>query len=294
MTVLLYDTDSELTLDLATKYGIENNVIRMPYTLCGEHRFAELSRPGDSKEFFDKIREGNMPTTAGLNLEEYKAIFEPYFKAGEDIFYISFSTRMSGTFAIMDAAYAELKKDYPSAKLVRYDTKAISMATGMLVIEGVKKFKETGSVEQTIDYLDSIRNKCQISIIVGDLMYLKRGGRLSSVKALLGGILQLKPIIKLTDAGTLIPTVNVAGRNKALKTILAEIVDTLDPSFPVVTVSEGCPDDEKRATEFIKAAFPQAEIMNLEIGPVIGTHCGPSTIGFCFFTHTERPAAKEE
>ena len=115
-------------------------------------------------------------------------------------------------------------------------------------------------------------------------MYLKKGGRLTAIKALLGTMLQLKPIIKLTTAGTLIPTTNVAGRNKALLTVINEVAEKVTDldKYAIYIMNGACPQDRDRVVAKLQSLLPGAKIVPQFIGPVIGSHCGPGTIAIVF------------
>ena len=132
MSVLFCDTNCELWWDKAEELKL-NNVIRMPYTICDKEYYYDLGKDYNPKEFYNLIRKGNMPITSGLNAENYKEYFEPYFNKGEEILYVSFSSKMSATFNYMDAAISELSKKYPDAKFTQFDTKGISMNAGLSV-----------------------------------------------------------------------------------------------------------------------------------------------------------------
>ena len=108
MSVLFIDTNCELNYKKAKELGL--NVIRMPYTICDQEYFFDLGENYDPHKFFTLEREGNMPITSGLNAENYKEYFEPFFAKDEDILYVSFSSKLSGTFAYMETAIEELKE----------------------------------------------------------------------------------------------------------------------------------------------------------------------------------------
>lgn len=294
MISFFYDTDSELSFEIAQKYGIENNAIRFPYTLCGENFYADLGQTFDSNWFYGKINEGHVPTTSALNIEEFKEYFEPEFAKGNEVFYVSFGTKFSAAFEMMDRAIEELRQKFPNLKFTRYDTKAISMATGLLVIEAAKALNNGKSTQEIVKLLDELTPKINISIVVDDLNFLKRGGRLSAGKAFIGGILQLKPIIKLTKAGSLEPFQSISGRNKALKIITQELIENIqkESHIPLVIMNANCTEDAKHVGEIIAQARPDIEILQMNVGPVIGTHCGPSAIGFCYLGN-ERPESSK-
>ena len=257
MIHFFYDADSEMSLAVAKEFGIDDPkyFIKMPYTISGELKYCDLITPELSTSFFKKVRAGEMPTTSALNAEEYKEIFEPAFREGGDILYVSFS-----------------------------DSKAISMGTGLAVIAAAKMLKAGKSVDEIVKYMDELVPRINITIVADDLNYLKRGGRLTAIKALFGTMLQIKPIIKLTTAGTLIPTANVTGRNKALMTMVNEIADRASEAddLPIIIMQGDCIAEANRVRDKLQSLLPKADIRLMDVGPVIGTHCGPGTIGICF------------
>ncbi len=283
MSVFFTDTDCELPVSVAKELNL-NNVILMPYTICGEERFYDFSGSYNAKEFFTKIRNGNMPITSGLNEQTYIDYFEPYFKRNEDILYVSFSSKMSSTFTYMDKAVASLSEKYPLAKFTRFDTKAISMAAGLIVYVGAKMFNEGKSNEEIVDFLNGFAPRINAVFSVGDLFHLKRGGRLNTVSAVLGTLLQLKPIIRLNDEGALYNSGKVNGRNKALSAICKEVVENVTDvdKYPIVILNADCAEDAQKIEARIRESFPNATIWSCDVGPVIGTHCGPDTIACCY------------
>lgn len=289
MAVLFCDTDCELLFSIASKLNI-TNIIRMPYTICGKQEYCDLGETYDAKKFFDLEKAGNMPITSGLNVEEYKSYFEPFFKQGEHILYVSFSDQMSGTFAYMDMAVKELTAQYPDAKFTRFDTKGISMGAGLSVMAAAKLFNEGKSVEEIVAFLDKFIYKVNAIFSPSDLMYLKRGGRLSAASAILGSMLSIKPIVRLSKEGKLVTSGKVNGRLKALMTLADDTIEHLDreanKEYPIVLLDADCRADAEKVADRIKKSIPDANIMYQSVSPVIGAHCGPDTLGICFVGDT--------
>jgi DegV family protein with EDD domain len=294
MIKLFFDTDSEINLELAKEVGIENNAIRFPYTLDDEVYYADLGQTYDPNWFFSKLRSGSLPTTSALNGEEFKDYFEPEFKKGNEILYVSFGTNFSATFNMMDQAITELKVKYPNLKFTRYDTKAISLGTGILVLQAAKLLNKGKTTQQIVKKLDEIAPFVNMEFVVDDLMYLKKGGRLTAGKAIMGTILQMKPIIKLTEAGKLEPFKSVQGKTKAVRTIVDDAILNADENAdsPLFILHGDCLEEVRRYTAMIKEKRPDLNVIQLDIGPVIGTHCGPSTIGLAYIGRTKKPQGK--
>lgn len=283
MSVVFIDTNCELNYKTAYKLGL-TNVIRMPYTICNQEYFYDLGESYDAHKFFTLEREGNMPITSGLNAENYKEYFEPFFAKGEDILYISFSSKLSGTFAYLDTAIAELTAKYPKAKFRRFDTKSISLGAGIAVYYAGLLYKEGKTNDEIIAELTTFITRTNAIFSPNDLQYLKRGGRISSAAANLATMLQIKPIIRVDDEGKLVNTTKVQGRKKAINYIAEDVIKNardLD-KFPIIVLDADCKGDSEILQKKIKEGLPEANIWAYDIGPVIGTHCGYDTIAACY------------
>lgn len=284
MSVIFCDTDCELWYTHAQEYDLK--VIRMPYTIDGEERLADLGESEDTTSFYAKMREGASASTAGLNQQIYVDYLEPYFKAGEDILYIAFSSHLSGTFEYLKLAVDELNAKYPGVKFRKFDTLNICMGAGILVYLGAKYCREHGDdIDTTYTYLENIVSKSGIYFVVDDMKYLARGGRITPAKAKIGNLLNIKPVLTVID-GKLDVCAKQNGTKKAYKYMLdlfAEKYADIDGA-PVVIVDA---DNRGVADEFKNKVLeinPNVTIWQQPVGPVIGAHAGPGTIGIIFMT----------
>ena len=281
MSAVFFDTDCELWYTQADELGV--HVIGMPYTIDDEEQFYDFGRATDFKAFYDKMRAGSMPITSALNPQQYVEIFEPFYAAGEDIFYISFSHRMSGTFDHLATALKELDSRYPGVKFTRFDTLSISVGAGYQVYYGVKYLQAGHTVEETVAYLEDFTKHVCCEFMVDDLNHLHRGGRLSAASAVLGTIMGIKPILHVTDEGILEVFAKAKGEKKAISILMDTLAENLpDEQYPVCVVDADNPDMADKLIARIKEAYPSVEIWHFPVGPVIGTHCGPGTVGLIF------------
>lgn len=283
MAVFFCDTDCELWYTTAKELGVK--VIPMPYTVDGEERLYDLGENTDLKAFFDRMRAGAAVSTAGLNPQTYIDIFEPYFKAGEEVLYVAFSSRMSNTFSYLDTAIAELKAKYPDAKYRRYDTLNISMGAGIMVYLAAKFFNaHGGDVDATCAYLDTLVQNVAVLFVVDDLKFLARGGRLSPAKAKIGNVLQLKPVLYVNKEGEIDVLTKQNGFKKAMSFIVSEFARKYRhvEGAPVVIVGADCDGYVAELRSRIEPEAGGAEIIVQPVGPVIGAHCGPGTYGIIF------------
>lgn len=282
MAVIFCDTDCELWYTRANELNLQ--VIRMPYVIDGEEKLADLGESEDVAEFYAKMKAGASASTAGLNQQIYYDIFEPYFKADEDILYIAFSSQLSGTFAYLDLAIKELNDKYPGVKFRKFDTLNICMGAGILVYLGAKYCREHGDdIDAAYDYLQSIVGKVGIYFVVDDMKYLARGGRISPAKAKIGNLLNIKPVLTVID-GKLDVCNKANGTKKAYKYMLEMFAEkhNAEMNAPVIVVDA---DNRVVSDEFVeklKEIEPSIDVWQQPVGPVIGAHAGPGTLGVIF------------
>lgn len=281
MSVLIFDSNCELWHTRADELGLD--YISMPYMYNGEEYYYDLGKNTNFKKFYDAVRAGAVPKTMALNPENYKEIFTPYFEKGEDVLYVSFSHKMSGTFGSLDIALKELKEKYPERKCTVFNTRSISIG-GLLHVEAAAELKKQGkSDEEIIEFLNDFTNKVCLYFMVDDLMHLKRGGRLSGAAAVAGTMLGLKPMLTCDEEGGLKVIEKVSGRKKAMRRLAEKVAEGLThPEYKVYVVDADCTEDGHTLAEMIREKRPDAKIVNQTIGPVIGSHCGPGTLGVAF------------
>lgn len=291
MSVLLCDSNCELWYTTVKELGID--YIPMPYLYNDREYFYDLGENTDFAAFYSAVRAGAVPKTQALNPENYKDVLEPYFAAGEDVLYISFSHAMSGTFAQLDAAISELKQKYPNRKCTVFDTKSISLGTGIQVKAAAELKNKGASDEEIISFLNDFTNRVAVYFVVDDLMHLKRGGRLSAASAVVGTLLSVKPVLTTNSQGGLSVLEKVSGRKKAVRSLCEKVARTItDYNYPVYVLDADCKEEGDELAAMIKTRRPEAEIVRQTVGPVIGSHCGPGTLGVIFIAD-ERPVKLE-
>ncbi len=287
MSVLLCDSNCELWYTRVKELGLD--YISMPYCYGGGEYGYDLGENTDFKKFYDAVRGGTVPKTMALNPENYKEILTPYFKAGEDMLYISFSHAMSGTFAQLDAALKELKKEFPERKCTVFNTNSICLGAGIQVETAAELKQKGASDEEIIAFLKEFTNRVAVYFVVDDLMHLKRGGRLSAGAAVAGTLLSIKPMLTVNEEGGLNVIEKVTGRKKAVRALADKVIKGLTGTeYSVYILDADCKEDGDKLAELIKAERSDAKIVRQTIGPVIGTHCGPGTLGVIFIAD-ERP-----
>ena len=282
MYQLFCDSNCELWHTTVKELGL--NVIRMPYILDGEEIFYDMGENTDFKAFFDKMRAGSTPKTAALNEYAYTEYFEPILARGEDIYYITFSHQMSGTFNAMKNVIANLKEKYPDREIRFKDSKLISLGSGFVTYYGALKYKNGATMDELDAYLDDLIEHTAIYFVVDDLTYLYRGGRVSGVSRVFGNLLGIKPVLHFNEEGKILNIDKVKGFKKALSTLLGYMKtkgSELD-QYKVFVLHADCESVANAFVDSIKAQFGDLDVVVQPIGPVIGAHCGPGTIGLIF------------
>lgn len=283
MYQLFCDSNCELWHTTIKELGL--NVIRMPYVLDGQEYFYDMGEATDFDHFYKRMREGAVPTTSAINEQDYIDYFEPVLKAGDDIFYITFSHKLSATFESMDRAIATLKERYPARTVRTFDTKSISLGAGFQVYYAAKKYKEGATIDELEAYLTDISAHTVVYFIVDDLVYLKRGGRISALTAAFGSLLNIKPIISIMPDGSL----KSVGKVKGAKRVCSEFIRIMRhkkcdvQNYRVEVLQADCKDTGDAFVNALKAEFGENIQINYQIvGPVIASHCGPGTLGVIF------------
>lgn len=283
--IFVIDSNSELPYEYADKYDLK--VIYMPYFFDGEdeERYYDLGRNYNAKEFFDQIRNGKTTITVQKNPQHFIEFFEPFLKEEKDILYLGFSSKFSGTFNNAMIAREELLEKYPDRKIELVDSTAISVPLALIVLKAAEK-KETGvALDELVEYIEEIKLKSNANLTVDNLKYLKKGGRLSGSAAFFGSVLNIKPVIKLSREGKLVPQDKVKGRKKAISYLADKVITrAIDPENNILIIAQAdCETDALQLKKAISEKIDFKEIWIRSVGPVIGSHCGPGTLAVSYF-----------
>ncbi len=291
MNSYVFMTDSDSDLPFGYVDELDLTMVYMPYMINGKEYFDDLGRSGKQKEYFDNMRAGATPVTSLLPQAVYEEYFEPVFQQGKDILFVAFSSQLSGTIRNIYAAREELLEKYPERKMIVVDTLSISAPQTILILKAHAMYREGKSMEEVAQWLEENKLRAQAWFTVDDLVYLKRGGRISAVAAAVGTVLDLKPIITETKEGKLVSSDKVRGRKQALRALVDKAVENIeDPAqADVIILHADAPEDAARLEAKLREKLPALEkIDTYYIGPVIGAHCGPGTVAVSFFGK-ERP-----
>lgn len=284
MYQLFCDSNCELWHTEAKALGLR--VIRMPYVLDGEEFYYDLGENTDFKHFYDRMRAGAVPTTSAINEQNYIDYFEPVLREGQDIYYITFSHKLSATFESMDRAVAALKEKYPDREIRTFDTKSISLGAGFQVRLAAEKYNAGATMDELDAFLEEVRDHTVVYFVVDDLVYLKRGGRISALTAAFGKMLGIKPMISVMPDGSL----QSVGKVKGSKRVFAEFVRIMREhkcnvkDYRIEVLQADCPETGDAFVQTLRQEFGEDIKVDYQVvGPVIAAHCGPGTLGLIFY-----------
>ena len=272
------------TVDLPKEWLEERHipVIPLKYTIDGEtYKGMEgLS----SKEFFQKLREGKMAVTSQVNPEEAKEALEAFLKEGKDILHLAFSSGLSGTYNSMRITAEELMEEYPERKVIVIDTLCACLGEGLLLYYALKRKGEGKSIEEVAQWAEENKLHVCHNVAIDDLNHLQRGGRVSKTTAILGTMVQVKPIIHMDDKGLLQVIGKERGRKKALNKIVDMAVEQAKGwENDIIMITHGdCAEDAEYVAELVRKKMGIENILVNNIGEVIGSHTGPGVVAvFC-------------
>ena len=242
-----------------------------------------------TEEFYNRMKEGGVAKTAAVNPEAFLVGFDKVLAEGKDILYLGFSSGLSTTYNSARIAANELKEKYPDSKIIVIDTLGASAGIGLLVRLILDKKDAGATIEEAADYAKELIPGLCHWFTVDDLVYLKRGGRVSAAAAFFGNMIGIKPVLHVDDEGHLVPVLKVRGRRTSLTTIADKYGELAkDKKNGLVYISQAaCENDAKALADILNARYGAEVKIITDVGPVIGAHAGPGTIAL-FFIGTSR------
>lgn len=282
-------TDSTCDLPAGLIDQLQLKVLPMSFEIEGKsYRNYPDAREYPVHDFYDKLRQGKQSKTAQITPAEFIDAFEEILTTGKDIFYLAFSSGLSGTYNASEIAAQELMERHPECNIVCVDSRAASVGEGMLAYYTMQKQREGLSLQELKEWFENAKGHLCHWFTVDDLNHLKRGGRVSAVAAVMGTALGIKPILHVDDEGHLIPMGKVRGRKRSIESLFQHMKDTaIHPEAQVIFIGHGDSlEDAQKLEQMIRAEWKVQDVIINPIGPVIGSHSGPGTIALFFFgTH---------
>ena len=278
-------TDS--ACDLPNDLVKELDLTVLPLTLTvGEKNFANHPDERDiaCKDFYDMMRNGAVATTAAVSIGVFEEAFRELTADGSDLLYLGFSSGLSATWHSGHLAAQTVMEERENVKILTVDTLCASLGQGMFVYLVAKKADEGGSIEEIKEYAENLVQHLCHSFTVDDLVYLKRGGRVSAATALVGGLLNIKPVLHVDSEGHLVSIGKSRGRKASIMALTdyikgRELPETKEIAF----ICHGdCIEDANLLSDILKNNLGFKEVIIGYTGPVIGAHSGPGTLALFF------------
>ncbi|MCQ9225814.1 DegV family protein [Streptococcus suis] len=282
---IVTDSTSDLPIDWVqengvTVLGLTINLDGVTYETVGENRLT-------SADLLEKMATGGLPTTSQVNVGQFEEVFEAAAKEGKEVLYLAFSAALSGTYQSAVIARDMVMDQYPEAVIAIVDTKAATIGEGYLVMQAAQARAAGKSLAETKALIEDLVPRLRTYLLVDDLNHLVRGGRLSKAAALIGGLVNIKPLLALNAEGKLEAIAKIRGRKKGIKEMLNLTLDNLDHSTVMVAYT-----GDIEAAEAIKATLLEdsrvSDVLLIELGPIIATHTGTGVLAILSINKKER------
>lgn len=281
MIKLFTDTSANLPVSIIREYGIE--VVPFSYTVNGKEVPYSAETDFNGKAFYEAMRAGAEVKTSMINVSGFMEVFEQWIAKGDAVIYVGMSGGISGTANSAKLAAEELLEKYPAAKIAAIDTYAASLGEGFLVIETAKMIERGDPFLKIVKKIELLRkNMCQF-FTVDDLAYLRKGGRISGAAAVVGTVLNIKPILRGDENGKIVLCGKIRGFNKSMEA-LANKYDELvfDKTADVGIAHADNPEGAQRLEDILRTKGFSGELLKVVYEPVTGSHVGPGTIALFF------------
>ena len=293
MYEIITDTSANLDAALLRQQGI--GVIPFSFYIDGQETRCTDTEQFDTKAFYDGMRRGTPVTTSQLTPQRYLDCFAPLLAAGRDILFVGMSSGISGSYASARMAAAQLQEEFPQRKLRLVDTLSASLGEGLQVLKAAEYRTAGIDLDTAADRLLEERHRmCQV-FTVEDLRYLRRSGRISNLKAAVGTVLQIKPMLKGDPQGQIVCFAQVRGRKKSIE-VLAEQYDRYiedAENETVAIVHADCPQEAEELARLLQRNHPPRKILTACYEPMTGSHVGPGALALFFYGKASfRPAQK--
>ena len=286
--VIMTDSCCDLTDQMARDLELE--VLPLTMHMDGQDYPNDLAGTAISnQEFYKRIRAGKLATTSAVNVGQFQDAMRRVLESGRDIVCVCFSSALSTTYQSAVIAAEDLRAEFPEAEIHVVDSLSASLGQGLLLYLAVEQKRKGLTAAELAKWVEDNRLTVCHWFTVDDLNFLKRGGRVSATTALLGTMLSIKPIMHTSDEGKLVPVSKARGRKAAIAALLDKIEALgIHPEKQTMFICHAdCEEDAKAVAQTIQDRFGTPTVHINYLGPVIGSHTGPNTMGI-FFVGTQR------
>ena len=275
---IITDSCCDFTEDVYTAM----NVVSVPLSVMwGGRIHGHFSNQEALQAFYRQMRSGLTASTSALNPDNWLQAMEPWLRNGRDLLVLAVSSGVSGTYQSAVIAARELMEQYPDRVIKVVDSLSGSLGEGLLLWHACRLRDAGQTLQQVAAWLENHCGRVCHWVTVNDLSHLKRSGRLSSAAALVGTMLNIKPIIRVTGEGKLVSTGTIRGRKASIRALAKRFAESRCPEEEdLVTIAHGdCPEDAKVLETILREEYGVRQIHTGYVGPVLGTHTGPGVLG---------------
>lgn len=277
---------TDTSANLPTELLKANDVAVVPFSYyINDEEFSCLDTSAfDGTEYYNRIREGMSVTTSQVNPQKYIDCWTPFLEKGIDILFIGMSSGISGSFGCAEMAAAQLKEDYPDRTISLVDTLGASLGEGLVVLKGVECRDQGLSLSDTTKCLLEMRERMYQIFTVDDLMHLRKTGRITGAVAVVGTLLNIKPLLKGNEKGQIVNSGKVRGRKRAIEALAEKYASlVVDAKSQTVGIAHAdCEEDALLLAGMIRRSNPPKDIITVCYEPVTGSHVGPGTLALFF------------
>ena len=283
--VVLTDTSGNLLNKEIRDYGLR--VIPFSYYYDGEEHTCLDTDSFDAEDFYGRIRRGLHVTTSQISPQQYMEFFRPYAREGQDVIYVAMSSGISGSCSSARIGAEMLREDYPERTVAVIDTRGAALGEGIIALLAAELRDRGVDTAEAVEILEGHVERMFNVFTVDDLMHLRQGGRLSNMAAIVGMVLNIKPLLKGNEEGKIVSFAKVRGRKKSIEELAARYDKlVVDPEKQIVGIAEaGCKQDAAYLASLLNKNHPPKEILTVEYEPVTGSHVGPGALALFFVSH---------
>lgn len=282
MFAIFTDTSANLPTPWLQQHGVQ--AVPLSYVIGGKEYFCTDTEAFDGDTFFQELREATEVSTSQVPPQRYIDCFTPALERGEDILFVGMSSGISGSFNAAVMAAQMLRSDFPERQIRLIDTLAASLGEGIFVMDAVALRDAGKSLDETAELLDCAQQSMYQVVVLDDLKFLHRTGRVSGKAAVVGTVLNIKPLLKGNSEGQLVVCGKARGKKHALRE-LAERYALLCENAGEQTVGiayTDCPEDAEALAGMIRKSHRPKELLVVQYEPVTGSHVGPGTVALFF------------
>lgn len=279
------------TADLPAQFYEKTGIsyAKFHFSMNGVEYDDDLGLSISPEEFYQQIRQGALPVTSQVNVQQYEDLFEPILRSGKDLIHLTLSSGISGSIGSARIAVRELSERYPNRRIQIIDSLAAASGYGLLVEEAYCRQQEGMSFDQLVSWIEENKLKLHHWFFSTDLTHFRRGGRVSASSAFFGNMLNICPLMNVNSQGKLVPREKIRGKKRVMGQMLRQMElhaqEGLAYKGRCFICHSDCASDARELAAMVEQAFPSLDgpVEIFPIGTVIGSHTGPGTVALFFW-----------